>query len=77
MRIVKKRNRLRRIMQSLINSFLYYSWLLTTSSEIVDDNITLDIDAYDDADESDSIESDNTEEICIVGNRFYLYANHV
>jgi len=47
--------------------------LLTISSEMIDGDITLEIDEYDDADESYTVESDSTEEHCVVGNRSYSY----
>ena len=47
--------------------------LLTTSSEMSDGDIRLDIDEYDDADESYTIEPDDTEESCVVANRSYSY----
>ncbi|CAF3853800.1 unnamed protein product [Rotaria sp. Silwood1] len=47
--------------------------LLTTSSEMIDGDITLDIDEYDDTDKSYTIESDDTKETYIVGNRSYSY----
>jgi len=47
--------------------------LLATSSEMIDGDITLDIDDYDDADESYTIEINDTEETFVVGNRSYSY----
>jgi hypothetical protein len=40
---------------------------------MIDGNITLDIDEYDDADESYTIGPDDIEETCVVGNRSYSY----
>lgn len=47
--------------------------LLTTSPEMIDGDIMLDIDEYDDADESYTIESDDTEQTYVASNRSYSY----